>query len=598
MLSLLFIAFIGGFLTIAAPCILAVLPIILGSTIGHQSKFRPIAIVVGLTLSFTGFGILFTYVTNLFGISSETLRTVALLFLAIFGLALIFPGVFEKVIFELQQFAKKLLPTKDPAIKSSGETLKEKGVMDGFLVGASLGLVWVPCAGPILGAILTLAVTQADLGKTVLLMLFYSLGAGIPMLTIAYGGNLVINKLKFLKQRGEQIKKLSGIVLLVGVAFIALGLDVKIQTALYSVFPQFTKFEEKLLQQTSGELGSQKSAEQNSPAQTNVSSEAGNIPLLEPTQKAPELTGNQGWVNSEPLKLSDLKGKVVIIDFWTYSCINCIRTLPYISTWHKTYKDEGLVIIGVHTPEFPFEKDLNNVKKAIKDYGIEYPVVQDNEFKTWLAYDNHYWPAKYIIDKNGFIRYTHFGEGQYEETEKVIRQLLAEGKASSTMPEEKSSSVQADNVDFRKIETRETYIGYEREEAQGNKEAIIADKEQTFKEPAQIETDMFYLVGKWIVGPDSAKLSVKSGKIIINYKASQANLVMNGNGKTMKAKVLLDGKLIAPGIRGADVAADGTVTIKDAKLYSLVDTKDQYERHTLTLEFSDSGVEAFAFTFG
>lgn len=598
MLSLLFIAFIGGFLTIAAPCILAVLPIILGSTIGHQSKFRPIAIVVGLTLSFTGFGILFTYVTNLFGISSETLRTVALLFLAIFGLALIFPGVFEKVIFELQQFAKKLLPTKDPAIKSSGETLKEKGVMDGFLVGASLGLVWVPCAGPILGAILTLAVTQADLGKTVLLMLFYSLGAGIPMLTIAYGGNLVINKLKFLKQRGEQIKKLSGIVLLVGVAFIALGLDVKIQTALYSVFPQFTKFEEKLLQQTSGELGSQKSAEQNSPAQTNVSSEAGNIPLLEPTQKAPELTGNQGWVNSEPLKLSDLKGKVVIIDFWTYSCINCIRTLPYISTWHKTYKDEGLVIIGVHTPEFPFEKDLNNVKKAIKDYGIEYPVVQDNEFKTWLAYDNHYWPAKYIIDKNGFIRYTHFGEGQYEETEKVIRQLLAEGKASSTMPEEKSASVQADNVDFRKIETRETYIGYEREEAQGNKEAIIADKEQTFKEPAQIETDMFYLVGKWVVGPDSAKLSVKSGKIIINYKASQANLVMNGNGKTMKAKVLLDGKLIAPGIRGADVAADGTVTIKDAKLYSLVDTKDQYERHTLTLEFSDSGVEAFAFTFG
>ncbi|MCC7197575.1 cytochrome c biogenesis protein DipZ [Candidatus Peregrinibacteria bacterium] len=598
MLSLLFIAFIGGFLTIAAPCILAVLPIILGSTIGHQSKFRPIAIVVGLTLSFTGFGILFTYVTNLFGISSETLRTVALLFLAIFGLALIFPGVFEKVIFELQQFAKKLLPTKDPAIKSSGETLKEKGVMDGFLVGASLGLVWVPCAGPILGAILTLAVTQADLGKTVLLMLFYSLGAGIPMLTIAYGGNLVINKLKFLKQRGEQIKKLSGIVLLVGVAFIALGLDVKIQTALYSVFPQFTKFEEKLLQQTSGELGSQKSAEQNSPAQTNVSSEAGNIPLLEPTQKAPELTGNQGWVNSEPLKLSDLKGKVVIIDFWTYSCINCIRTLPYISTWHKTYKDEGLVIIGVHTPEFPFEKDLNNVKKAIKDYGIEYPVVQDNEFKTWLAYDNHYWPAKYIIDKNGFIRYTHFGEGQYEETEKVIRQLLAEGKASSTMPEEKSSSVQADNVDFRKIETRETYIGYEREEAQGNKEAIIADKEQTFKEPAQIETDMFYLVGKWIVGPDSAKLSAKNGKIIINYKASQANLVMNGNGKTLKARVLLDGKLIAPGIRGADVAADGTVTIKDAKLYSLVDTKDQYERHTLTLEFSDSGVEAFAFTFG
>jgi cytochrome c biogenesis protein CcdA/thiol-disulfide isomerase/thioredoxin len=597
MISLLFIAFIGGFLTIAAPCILAVLPIILGSTIGHQNKFRPVAIVLGLTISFTGFGILFTYVTNLFGISSESLRTLALIFLGIFGLALIFPSVFEKIIFNLQQFSKKLLPTKDPSLKPAAE--KEKGVLDGFLVGASLGLVWVPCAGPILGAILTLAVTQADLAKTILLMLSYSFGAGIPMLIIAYGGNLVINKLKFLKQRGEQIKKLSGIVLLIGVAFIALGLDVKIQTALYSAFPQFTKFEEKLLQQTSGELGTQPPVEQNETTQSNTSTqETETIKLLEPTQKAPELTGTQSWINSEPLKLSDLKGKVVIVDFWTYSCINCIRTLPYLNTWYSTYKDDGLVIIGVHTPEFAFEKDINNVKKAAKQYNISYPIVQDNDFKTWRAYNNNYWPAKYIVDKDGYLRYTHFGEGEYDQTEKVIRQLLAEGKAPSEMPEEKSASVKADNVDFQKIETRETYVGYEREESQGNKEAIIADKEQTFKEPAQIENDLFYLVGKWIVGADNAKLNAKNGKIIINYKASQANLVMNGGGKTIKAKVLLDGKLIAPGVRGADVAADGTVTIKDAKLYGLVDTKDQYERHTLTLEFLDTGVEAFAFTFG
>lgn len=597
MISLLFIAFIGGFLTIAAPCILAVLPIILGSTIGHQNKFRPVAIVLGLTISFTGFGILFTYVTNLFGISSESLRTLALIFLGIFGLALIFPSVFEKIIFNLQQFSKKLLPTKDPSLKPAAE--KEKGVLDGFLVGASLGLVWVPCAGPILGAILTLAVTQADLAKTILLMLSYSFGAGIPMLIIAYGGNLVINKLKFLKQRGEQIKKLSGIVLLIGVAFIALGLDVKIQTALYSAFPQFTKFEEKLLQQTSGELGSQAPVEQNETTESISSTqETETIKLLEPTQKAPELTGTQTWVNSEPLKLSDLKGKVVIIDFWTYSCINCIRTLPYLNTWYNTYKDDGLVIIGVHTPEFAFEKDINNVKKAAKQYNISYPIVQDNDFKTWRAYNNNYWPAKYIVDKDGYLRYTHFGEGEYDKTEKVIRQLLAEGKAPSEMPEEKSASVKADNVDFQKIETRETYVGYEREESQGNKEAIIADKEQTFKEPAQVENDLFYLVGKWIVGSDNAKLNAKNGKIIINYKASQANLVMNGNGKTIKAKVLLDGKLIAPGVRGSDVAADGTVTIKDAKLYGLVDTKDQYERHTLTLEFLDTDVEAFAFTFG
>jgi len=593
MFSLLLIAFIGGFLTIAAPCILAVLPIILGSTIGHQNKLRPVAIVLGLTLSFTGFGVLFTYVTNFFGISSENLRIIALLCLAIFGLALIFPAVFEKIIFHLQQFFQKLIPSKDPDAEPT--VAKEKGVWDGFLVGASLGLVWVPCAGPILGAILTLAVTQADLAKTIVLMLAYSLGAGIPMLIIAYGGNLIIARLKFLKERGEQIKKISGIVLLIGVVFIALGLDVKIQTALYSVFPQFNTFEEKLLEQSQGQLGSQPPQE-NTTQQTVKHLE--NVPLLLPTQKAPELTGTQGWVNSEPLKLSDLKGKVVIVDFWTYSCINCLRTLPYLNTWYDTYKDDGLVIIGVHTPEFPFEKELKNVQKAAKEYNITYPIVQDNEFKTWNAYDNQYWPAKYIIDKNGFIRSTHFGEGNYEETEAVIRELLAEGNPPKDMPEEKTSAVKADSVNFAKIESDESYIGYKREQFQGNSEAIIADKEQTFKEPPIIEDNLFYLVGKWIVSSDYATLNAKNGKIILNYKASQANLVMSGNGKTVKARVLLDGKLIAPGVRGTNVDADGTVTIKDAKLYNLVDTKDLYERHTLTLEFLDTGVEAFAFTFG
>lgn len=607
MIGLFFVAFLGGFLTIAAPCILAVLPIIVGSTIGQQNKFRPLAIVAGLTISFTGFGLLFTYVTSFFGFSNNTLRNIALIFLLLFSLALIFPETYEKFIFHLEQFFKKIFPrrkTKGSPLKNIQQTSAspiqkqtepkgKKNLLNAFMVGASLGLVWVPCAGPILGAILTLAITQSDLWKVTLLLLAYSAGAGIPMLIIAYGGNFIVNKLKVLKQKGEIIKKIAGVVLLVGVIMIGTGLDLKISSQLGILFPNVNMFEQQILEKTETPTTSQEISSENS---TKTSEET---PRLIPKKiVAPALTGTQAWINSEPLTLEELKGKVVIIDFWTYSCINCIRTFPYLNAWHKTYKDQGLVIIGVHTPEFSFEKELSNVEKAVKDFDIQYPVVQDNNYKTWIAYANRFWPAKYIIDKEGYIRYTHFGEGEYEETEKVIRALLEEGE-TKTMGD--MIKIQGESIDFEKIGTPETYLGYARAEYQGNKENPAPDTITTFSEPQKIIDNHFYLTGNFLVANDYIVPQNFPAKLIMNYRANKINLVAGKdtpNGEAAVAKIYLDGAPIPSAKRGADVREDGTVVFDKDMIYNLVDTGDDYDRHIVTIEFQTPNIRVYVFTFG
>lgn len=592
MSTLFVIAFIGGFLTIAAPCILAVLPIILGSTIGQQSRLRPFFIVLGLTVSFTGFGVLFQYVTNLFGLSNNSLRNIALVFLGVFGVALIFPEMFEKIIFRLQNFFNKMMPQKQQGV-APAEMQKKKGLLNGFFVGASLGLVWVPCAGPILGAILTLAVTQQDLGKVILLMLAYSLGAGLPMLLIAYGGNIIVSRLKFLKEKGQLIQKISGAVLLVGVLFIALGLDVKISTGLAQLFPNVSRFEEDLLNK-SGLTGQN---QPQPPGGGDSSATPSGVEKLLLSQKtpAPELVGTQAWINSGPLKLSDLKGKVVIVDFWTYSCINCIRTLPYLTAWHDAYKDKGLVIIGVHTPEFAFEKELQNVQKAVKDFGIQYPVVQDNDFSTWRAYNNHYWPAKYIIDKEGNIRYMHFGEGKYEETEMVIQTLLGE---ESGVKLGEMSGVKTDEQDFTKIRTPEIYLGYGRAEYLGNKEGYNPDSSVTFSEVSSFENNRFYLAGEWKINEEYVTSGKLPAKLSMNYQAGKINIVADKTDQPVIARVFLDGQPLPGQFYGKDVSSEGTITIDQAGLYNIVDTGSSSERHTVTLEFLTPGVKAFTFTFG
>ncbi|MDO8560290.1 MAG: thioredoxin family protein [bacterium] len=318
--------------------------------------------------------------------------------------------------------------------------------------------------------------------------------------------------------------------------------------------------------------------------------------------RAPDLVGIQQWfntANNQPVQLSDLRGKVVIVDFWTYSCINCIRTMPYITAWDKKYRDHGLVIIGVHTPEFEFEKDPANVAGKIKDYGIEYPVAMDNRYDTWNAYGNQFWPAKYFIDHEGNIVWRHFGEGAYEESEAKIQELLRNaGLLGAVGP----TAAVSPNVDVSQIKTPELYFGYRRLLSQTQRQHFAPQQLRPgevnrYTAPPTLEENEFTLVGDWLMEDEYAELKSAQGVILIRYFAPKANLVLEGN-PAARARVLLDGTLLGGAGRGSDVAADGTVAVGEPKLYNLTDTGDDPGWHTLEVRFDQPGVRAFSFTFG
>jgi thiol-disulfide isomerase/thioredoxin len=331
---------------------------------------------------------------------------------------------------------------------------------------------------------------------------------------------------------------------------------------------------------------------------------ADNQPPLPVEGELPSLNGAVQWLNSPPLTAQSLRGKVVLIDFWTYSCINCLRSLPYVKAWADKYKDQGLVVIGVHAPEFAFERNIDNVKKATHDLGIDYPVAIDNNYAIWRSLNNQYWPAHYFVDAQGRIRYHHFGEGDYAQSEKVIQQLLTEaGHANAAnMPTGlTSASVQgveaaADNND---MQSPETYIGYARAENFASPGGETEDKPHTYAVPVQPALNDWGLTGKWKVGAEHATLTTASGGIVYRFHARDLHLVLgpNQDGKPVRFRVSIDGA--APGAsHGSDVAADGTGTVTGVRLYQLVRQSGDVKDHTFSIEFLDPGVEAYSFTFG
>lgn len=304
---------------------------------------------------------------------------------------------------------------------------------------------------------------------------------------------------------------------------------------------------------------------------------------------APEFVGINQWLNSEGITMADLKGKVVLVDFWTYTCINCIRTLPHVTTWYNTYKDDGFVVIGVHTPEFEFEKNTNNVQSAIDQYEILYPVAQDNDFATWKAYDNHYWPAKYLIDAEGNIRYVHFGEGKYEETEEAIRTLL----------EEKGQAVKKTMTDVADTTPRfeqspETYLGYARAERFASSEKLQFGP-RTYTKPEVFDDNEFAFSGQWNVQEEYSE-SIEDGVLHMKFDGNKVFLVMHPTTANQKVHVFLDKKRVDESNQGTDVV-DGTVTVSEPKLYELIDLKGKRGTYLLELKL-DNGVQVFAFTFG
>ncbi len=446
------------------------------------------------------------------------------------------------------------------------------GFWPGLLLGFSLGLVWTPCVGPIIASVITLAATSSVNLTTVFITLSYSIGTAIPMLGITYGGRQALQKVPWLTNNTPNIQKGFGVLMILTALAIFFNLDRGFQTFILDKFPNYgaglTKIEDnKLVDNQLQNLGTNQY-----PA-------------------APELIPGGQWFNTQPLTLASLKGKVVLIDFWTYTCINCIRTLPYTKTWYDKYKDKGFVLIGVHSPEFEFEKSSDNVKKAISDFGIKYPVMQDNNYDTWKAFNNHYWPAEYLIDAKGNIRDSHPGEGDYDQTEKKIQDLLKEAGNNIT-----DSITQMDAQMPVTTISPETYLGSKRMEFY-YPDNSLGNGTKNFNSNNNTPQNSFTLDGQWQITDENA---VTGQGAILNYNfyANKVFLVLRpGTANNSKVKVFLDGKQVDSSNAGSDVKS-GIVTIDQDKLYNLIDLKGNLGNHLLRLEFQNPGAEAFAFTFG
>jgi thiol-disulfide isomerase/thioredoxin len=383
--------------------------------------------------------------------------------------------------------------------------------------------------------------------------------------------------------------------ILCGVAAIAMGLDT---SALAQVSAVATGgIQEKLVDRLSSGATSAKN-----PARVTAIATRASTPAALPVEGTiPALAGAVEWLNSPPLNVDELRGKVVIVNFWTYSCINCLRTLPYLKTWSKKYQDQGLVVVGVHAPEFAFERSVGNVKRATRDLGIDYPVAIDNNYAIWRAFGNQYWPAFYVVDAQGRIRYHQFGEGKYDKSEQVIQQLLTE--AGHSKPPATTGSAQASGTqvasDERDVLSGETYIGYKQSEGFVSPEKVLPDGVRTYTSPATISLNTWGLEGPWKIGAESAQLGSASGRIVYRFHARDLHLVLGpaSDGKPIRFRVTIDGA--APGAsHGTDVAADGSGTVDGERLYQLVRQTGPVRDRTFAIEFLDSGASAYAFTFG
>jgi cytochrome c biogenesis protein CcdA/thiol-disulfide isomerase/thioredoxin len=563
---LILFSFLGGIVTILSPCILPLLPIILSNSIKTGSK-RPMGIILGFTGSFTIFTLFLTTLVNWTGIPADSFRIISVLVIFSLGLSMLVPR-FQSA---LEQLFSRLIPHISPGNSDSG-------FWGGLLTGGSLGLVWTPCVGPIMASVISLAISGSINSSAVFVTLAFSLGTAIPMLVVARGGRGILEKFAWLSGNTGKIQKVFGIVMMLTAISIYFGIDRRFQAYILEIFPSYgvglTKLEDR------PEIDSLLNKLKNNGLTLET---ANDQPII-----APELIPGGDWLNSPPLTLKDLKGKVVLIDFWTYTCINCIRTLPYLKSWHDKYKDEGLVIIGVHTPEFEFEKDVRNVRSAMDDYKILYPVMQDNNYATWNAYRNRYWPAKYLIDRTGKIRYTHFGEGKYDESEEMIQELLKEdGSQINEKIDNENYSIYS--------KTPELYLGASRMSFLGSPERISLDQETLYSYPKSLRENFFAFSGSWTVTDEYS--SPKNGsKLKLKFQSKDVYLVIHSQNGEGKLKINLDGAPISQSHEGADVN-NGELQFDNNRLYHLV-RLDNAGSHEMEIEFLQEGMKLYAFTFG
>jgi len=564
------LAYLGGVLTIFSPCVLPVLPFIFARS---DQSFRRSGLPILLGMAAT-----FTVLASLAAVGGAWLialnqygRYAAMLLLLLMGLALVFPALSDRMMRPFVAFGGRLQQHAD----------RQASVRGSLLLGVAVGFLWAPCAGPILGLVLAGAALNGANLHSALLLLAFAVGAASSLAVALLAGGRVFSLMKRGLGAEEWLRRGLGVAVLAGVVVIALGWDTRFLAQF--TFLSTAGTEQKLI----GQLAD------SSPAQHQT--------VAAQTAPMPPLTGATLWLNSPSLTSESLRGKVVLVDFWTYSCINCLRTLPYLKAWNEKYRSQGLVIIGVHSPEFAFEKDRNNVEQAIRDLGITYPVAMDNQFAIWNAYKNQYWPAHYLIDAQGRIREQHFGEGAYQETEQMIQALLKEANqgvlamGDALVQVAGSGATVAASVGAR---SPETYLGYARQENLASPEAIGKDVAAKYSTPRALGLNQWALNGKWLISPESAAVQSSGGAISFRFRGRDLHLVLGApGGKPVHFRVTLDGA--APGAnRGVDIDAQGNGVIREQRLYQLIRQGGKVGDHTFRIEFPEVGAEAFAFTFG
>ncbi len=530
------LAFMEGLALILSPCILPILPIILAGSI-EGSKKRPLGIIVGFIITFALFTFFSRKLVLYTGVDLEWIRHISYALLIMFGIIMISTYLTEKL-----NMAAQRLTNIGSDIKFVNNA--EGGFISGILFGGLVGIIWTPCAGPILAAVIVQTVIQQTSLNSFLTVLSFGIGAAVPMLLIAWFGRSIMNQFHFFKTHTVMIRKIIGIIIITAVVYMVYA----------ERFPSTSS-------QTAVVFSNQDKV----------------INPVEYPYPAPAIENIAAWINSKPLMLNQLKGNVVLIDFWTYSCINCIRTLPYLKDWYAKYHDKGLVIIGIHAPEFEFEKNLDNVKNAVQKNGILYPVALDNHFTTWQNYANRYWPAHYLIDKTGKVVYRHFGEGEYDVTENNIRYLL--GLNKMRLP-----SIESDVVpDYQ---TPETYLGSARADRFISPLRVMEGISSDYTYPTELPLHGWALQGRWRIGLDRVTSAKANASVEIRFNASTVFVVMGSvAGHPIQVKILLDGKPI------------NSISVDKHQLYEAL----RFEKPTtgvLQLIANDPGLEVYTFTFG
>jgi cytochrome c biogenesis protein CcdA/thiol-disulfide isomerase/thioredoxin len=599
MLILILFAILAGAGTALSPCVLPVLPALLSAgAVGGRR--RPLGIVIGLSVTFTVTIVGLANVVDGVGLGSDPLRDVAIVALLAFGLTMLLPGVAARLEAPLSRLSR------------FGPRTAGDGFTSGLFVGGALGFVYTPCASPILAAVISVSAAS---GKTIVIALAYAAGSALVLLALALGGRRLFDRVRA-AGRGPLLQRALGTIMILTAVAILTNLDVNfdqfvaqhipdvnltaslecsktVTGRLHEITGRHAKF---VAANGSSACGGSTTTVHVAAADASQASLLADAHALPDIGTAPEFTETEDWFNTgpgghsnQPLTLASLRGRVVLIDFWTYTCINCIRTLPYLKAWDSTYRHDGLTIVGVETPEFAFEKEAGNVKDAIEQFGIRYPVVQDNNMGTWNAYGNEDWPADYLIDANGNVRYAAIGEGDYGKTETAIRALLAESGAQIG-----GKSHPADVVVPSEEATPETYLGTNR--AQGWINGPKSGTHDYGPPPTgTLSLNDFAYSGTWKIAGQPAEVVSNAG-IDLEFQAKNIYLVLSSAGNVPRpVRVLLDGRPISVADAGADVH-NGLVTVKGERLYTLV-SLPRDERHRLGLRFAP-GVTGYAFTFG